>query len=315
MRNHKWLRPWPGSISAQHHRGFTLIELLVVIAIIGVLIALLLPAVQAAREAARRMQCRNNLRQMGIALHNYHDTNGSFPSGVVAQTCAHWSGLLLPQLEQVPLYDTIEWNGQWNSPDTPNGRACSLVLPMFRCPSSAVPDHMSSGGISQRVPCTYLACASGILTRESSDPRIGLHNDGVFFVDSKVAIADIFDGTSNTVAIGEALCRFDITAPDVTSLVQWVDHWYIGSPEVYRSPYTELSEALGSTGVAINTVLSSDSDIYIDEKELCFSSYHANSAQVLYCDGHTTVVSSGVDRSIWNSIGTRSGSEIFSEAP
>ncbi len=302
-------------MTSRHDRAFTLVELLVSLAIIGVLVALLLPAVQSAREAARRMQCRNNLRQMGIALHNYHGTNGSFPSGVVAPTCALWSGLLLPQLEQQPLYDTIEWNGQWNQDDSPNARACAVLLPVFRCPSAGVPDHLDTAGMPNRVPCTYLACASGTLSRESSDPRIGLRNDGVFYVDSAIRIGEIGDGTSNTVAVGEALCRFDILARDVTTLVQWVDHWYIGSPEVYRSPYTEVSEALGSTAVTINIVFNGDVNIYIDEKELCFSSNHSNTAQVLFCDGHTDVFSATVDSGIWRALGTRDGFEIPASSP
>ena len=92
--------------------GFTLVEVLVVIAIIGGLIALLMPAVQAAREAARRTQCQNNLHQIGIALHHYHDAGGSFPSGVIEPHRTMWTALLLRHIEQGPLYDTLEFGQQ-----------------------------------------------------------------------------------------------------------------------------------------------------------------------------------------------------------
>lgn len=296
--------------------GFTLVELLVVIAIIGVLIGLLLPAVQAAREAARRVQCLNNLKQIGIAVHHYHDVARSFPSGVVGATCAMWSGLLLPQLEQEPLYNTITWNRQWNQAGSPNARACSQLLPMYRCPSAVAPDHHDNAGIPHRVPCTYLACASGKLARESGpDPRVGLANDGAFFVDSAVRFADVKDGTSHTVAMGEALFRWDVVAPDATTQLQVVDHWYIGSPDVYHLPFTEVSEALGSTAVAINAVMDDDPSIAIDEKELCFSSYHSDMVQVLFCDGRATSVSVSVEDRIWRSLGTRAGREDTSDVP
>src|SRR5678810_851038 len=102
-------------------RAFTLVELLVVIAIIGVLVALLLPAVQSAREAARRTQCANNLKQMGIGLHNYHDTFQRFPFGW-SDRGAGWTSMLLPYIEQIPLWDTPGFNesNNWDSDNSPN---------------------------------------------------------------------------------------------------------------------------------------------------------------------------------------------------
>ena len=98
--------------------GFTLVELLVVIAIVGILVSLLLPAVQAVREAARRLQCSNNFHQMGIALHNYHDIHRTFPSGVVEPSYVMWSGSLLPFLEQSNLYQTLDFSKRWEFPGT-----------------------------------------------------------------------------------------------------------------------------------------------------------------------------------------------------
>src|SRR5436309_1810563 len=137
----------------QRHRGFTLIELLVVIAIIAVLIALLLPAVQAAREAARRMQCVNNMKQLGLALHNYHDLHNVIvtariydpvkqcPGGNVLSGCQDtpWFCLMLPQYEQVPLYNafnfTIGSSGPGNIGLAANSTVTATKIALFQCPS------------------------------------------------------------------------------------------------------------------------------------------------------------------------------------
>jgi prepilin-type N-terminal cleavage/methylation domain-containing protein/prepilin-type processing-associated H-X9-DG protein len=287
--------------------GFTLVELLVVIAIIGILVALLLPAVQAAREAARRIQCQNNLRQMAIAVHNYHGAHGNFPSGVIRANRTLWSGLILTQIEQEPLYGTLEFGRPWDEDGSANERACGVYLPVYRCPSSTAPEHVDLQGIVDRVPCTYLACSSGTAARESGPPPLAGQpdSDGVFFADSRVRVADIRDGTSSTVAIGEALFRTDVHGPDHYGIVQIVDHWYIGTPEGFDN---EISEALGSTAAAINSV--EIDDLFVDEKELCFSSYHPGGAQLAFADGHVSLVSETIDRHTWSALGTRAGREI-----
>ncbi len=147
----------------RRHTGFTLVELLVVIAIIGVLVALLLPAVQAAREAARRAWCKNNLKQIGLAFHLYHDQRKTFPFGFNEHGTA-WSALILPQLEQQGLYDTLTFAefgvGNYDGGGA-NEQACRTVLPVFRCPSAPLPEHDSGFGIVDRTPGTYIANASG----------------------------------------------------------------------------------------------------------------------------------------------------------
>src|SRR5882757_2755439 len=127
----------------QRRRGFTLIELLVVIAIIAVLIALLLPAVQAAREAARRAQCMNNLRQIGLALHNYHDQYNTFPPAYVADATGKpmhsWRVLLLPQLGEGQLYSEYDFSEPWDGPN--NSRLLTRMPRVYACPSHSTPGH------------------------------------------------------------------------------------------------------------------------------------------------------------------------------
>ena len=149
--------------------AFTLVELLVVIAIIGILVGLLLPAVQAAREAARRMQCANNLKQMGLALHEYHDSHRTFPSGFIFPNRVFWTGMILPYVEQGPLYQTLDFRLPFNDGNLPNGAACAKYLPIFRCPSSNSPERLSVQGVSNRVPSNYLGVGSGTATRDRGE--------------------------------------------------------------------------------------------------------------------------------------------------
>jgi prepilin-type N-terminal cleavage/methylation domain-containing protein/prepilin-type processing-associated H-X9-DG protein len=193
--------------------GFTLVELLVVITIIGILIALLLPAVQAARDAARRAQCVNNLKQFGLALHNYHQNRGTFPRySYPPVKFSLWQGMsvhvmLLPYLEQPAIYEQWNWSRSWDDPLI--GRPSNLVLKnrklsAFRCPSdSAFPDPAYPGNnyvVSQGPTVGW-----GNTTPALSPAPAAADMIGVFRPDAEVTIAEIRDGTSNTIAISEQL--------------------------------------------------------------------------------------------------------------
>ncbi len=290
-------------------RGFSLIELLVVVAIIGLLLAMLLPAIQNVREAARRTQCANRLHQMGLALHNYHNTLGRFPAGIIEENGLLWSGSLLPFLEQQNVVESMRPDMDWTDPA--NAAALQIIFPMYRCPSAAAPlrqDH----GVPDRVPATYLAVASGTLGRESGTPPTlyDAEQDGLFFRDSGTKFRDVRDGTSYTAAIGETLVDVTITAPDHFGIPQLLDHWCVGTSTFSAN---EVSEAIGSTAVPVGVADSHDPRIFIEDKELSYSSRHPGGAQMLFIDGRMQLITDSIDRQIWSAVGTRNGLEVVHE--
>ena len=196
----------------KRRNGFTLIELLVVIAIIAILIALLLPAVQQAREAARRTQCKNNFKQLGIALHNYHDTHKTMPaspvctttegaSGRYKQAWLGWSGLsmLLPYMEQQNIYNRINFNYRWDANiaglSTNSTAATRNRIDTFLCPS----DPGSGVKYSANMGPTSLCLSAGPVSAWS----VGPNKPGLITFRVGTRMRDITDGTSNSIAAGE----------------------------------------------------------------------------------------------------------------
>ena len=311
-----------------NRRAFTLVELLVVIAIIGILIAMLLPAVQAVREAARRIQCANKIKQQSLAMLSYESAHQELPPGVSFPSYAMWSAFILPHIDSNNLFDSIDLRAGFKDVSSANARNIGTLrvsLPFMVCPSSNVPEKQFDAFLGvERSPSCYVACSSGLLCREAGNfPWAGMDagnahpaSDGVFFANSQTPLSDISDGTSSTVLLGEVLPDQNLKGIDAAGSEQKVDHWYIGSRELDSMKLVsgsgkisgENSECMGSTACPINAMLMGEQTT-IDEKELAFGSRHSGGASMGFVDGHVQFFADSVDSAVWSAIGTRGGGE------
>jgi prepilin-type N-terminal cleavage/methylation domain-containing protein/prepilin-type processing-associated H-X9-DG protein len=293
--------------------AFTLIELLVVIAIIGMLVSLLLPAVQKVRESAARLQCQNNLKQLGLACHNYHDVNKGFPPGYLAagpytdgatDTAPGWgwAAFLLPYLEQQNLYQQIDFTQPVQA-----SPAIQTMLPLLLCPSDLPPQaaftltDATLSPVALAAPCSYAATV-GDDSSECDAPT----GDGVFYRNSHTRITDITDGASNTVLIGDR------------AWTQTQGIW-AGAPSgaVTRAgPQNPWPNATASAPMLIlahnNWInIRTDADGGLDD----FSSNHPNGANLVFADGSvhflTSITADGQQRRSFWALGTRAGGEVI----
>ncbi len=320
-------------------RGFTLIELLVVIAIIAVLIGLLLPAVQAAREAARRAQCVNNLKQITLALHNYHDTVGSFPPGGMtdpnwgpASTWWSWASFILPQIENVPLYNSINY-----AHDIAHAANLSTVyqglVTSFLCPSDDSfkvfnDRYWASGTLLTTVvsgaPSNYVGCWGDhkmdtpfdYLSGEPGGPNYGCKNTfrGMLGQCSNGAVAgirDTTDGTSNTMFIGE-------NSPNYCGALVWANgdamlattiiplNWLTNYKDGQREPNGDLCDRT-------KTYTNSSFHCYRNQAfNLAFKSKHPGGCNVSFVDGSVKFLKQTINNRVYIALGTRAQGEVVS---
>jgi prepilin-type N-terminal cleavage/methylation domain-containing protein/prepilin-type processing-associated H-X9-DG protein len=330
-------------------RAFTLIELLVVVSIIGLLIGLLLPAVQAARESARRMQCVNNLKQLALGAHNFETANGSFPPGTSGgPSLASTRVLLLPYLEQASLYNRFDLTT--NVSDTlVNLTARSQDIAMFLCPSDPSTGRWVDPPLVEGDPpvgsgrSNYYGNLGIHAWAYNQSPNYAYTKDarhaGVFAYVSSTRLADIADGTSNTVMFAEVKRGAFPNNNEIDIIVVQPNLWGTGSPVTNANNLTPPAvcnklpgyKQLTYTGLQYQrgTLLAS---LYThtvapnSKKRDCVSfptlelahlasrSYHSGGVNVALCDGSVRFVKDSLQLDVWKALGTRAGGETIDSA-
>ena len=307
-----------GSVASQYRRhGFTLVELLVVITIIGILIALLLPAVQAAREAARRMQCANNFKQAGLAMHNYHSVKNCFPPGLFGKVYANptryfyfsWSTYTLPYMEFGALYDNINFGAQgsyYDSTRTPgrlsNQQVSGTKVPAYLCPSDPAGGEgicvspPASGKYEPQCGASNIAgVADSWSWQETSSNTVPLDfpkSDGIMGANVPCTIADVKDGTSNTLMLGET------TGGGQGSYVGyfWACWDVADMRNGVNGPYTLPGGASSVSG------------------QNGFSSFHPGGCNFTMGDGSVSFISQNIGQNLLIALTTRDGANVYNSS-
>jgi prepilin-type N-terminal cleavage/methylation domain-containing protein len=306
-------------------RGFTIVELLVVIAIIGTLVALLLPAVQAARESARRTSCSNNLKQLALALLNHCDSKRKFPAGTSSTNVltsfpsnwcssgtdqtnaarAPWSVMILPFLEQESLFATAELDKKFaavndvsvlETTSTKNTAIFKTLNPSFRCPSNPA-------GAGDSPFTSYLSVQGGGPTASCSTEtaRRVFYRNGILFHNSSIGLHEITDGTSKTFLIGET--KYCMTkganAANPNRFMSWASSGY--APRSNAAPWASAAARL-----QINSVPGSGNDFdTMDTTTRLFGSFHPAGCHFAYADGAVAFANEGMDLSVYQNLAIR----------
>ncbi|MEW4452258.1 DUF1559 domain-containing protein [Bremerella sp. JC817] len=324
--------------------GFTLVELLVVIAIIGVLIALLLPAVQQAREAARRSQCVNNLKQHGLALHNFHDTFNRFPPGTTnnlrpfgTATANKWGTSwmvhILPYVELGNVYDIIDLSQHWNDgsvSDACGVDAGSPIFGIYECPSASLQQELGNDAVKTMI-ADYISIAGVVngfggvtgATQNDTDHGPSAMN-GVLYYNSKTTFASITDGSSNTLAVSEVggwLKNSSGTRTDVRSMQYGFNMGTRGQ----NNNTTTLPGSGSSDGRAFNTTSlryrinpTNNFSISCSSEGICgnygnnspLRSEHPGGVNALFCDGSIHFLPETIDLTTLGNLGVRNDGNV-----
>jgi len=332
----------------RHHRGFTLIELLVVIAIIAVLIALLLPAVQAAREAARRAQCVNNLKQIGLAMHNYHDVNGSLPPGVKSCCWGTWILFLLPQIEQQPLFnawnfggDYLYYQGVYDAPlryaGVANATVSATRINAYMCPSDGNNTSLSTigptiGGVKYSTTSQNYVVNFGNLHTAQPASFLNVPFGGAPFSDIDAGLTGVSLGTSgqrvfNFSTIGDGLTNTMLASECIVGTgtggtykasyeLRGFSWWgsaasYVG----WLAPNSTLPDVLEASSYCVTPSPSNPPCIEPTTalpKMNAARSRHPGGVNVTMADGSVKFMKNSISINIWRALSSSRGSEIIS---
>lgn len=325
-------------------RAFTLVELLVVIAIIGVLVGLLLPAVQAAREAARRMQCSNNLKQYGLGIHNYNSTFNTFPlcatgsNGSIIPRLT-WQVRILPYMEQGTVYDKVDFSIDMRRVAVVPGKILWEISPPYtHCPSDGYPAVLNPGTTAARAHCNY----GGSLGSQKVDglnlskchpftafeqvlpggnARFGQSSNksqvsGIFsFGNSVMKFADVTDGTSNTLLVGEVLPGCQWNNGGDTQAGTWINSWgnlfSIGGGVSTITPINEMTTCEGSRKIRDPACNPASGDTM--QYAYGFKSKHTGGAQFTLADGSVRFISETIDHVMFQSVGARADGNVLGD--
>ena len=293
-------------------RGFTLIELLVVIAIISVLVSLILPAVQQARESARRLQCKNNLKQIGLALQNYHSLLNVFPSGYVSLFDGSgndlgpgwgWGAMILPQLDQGNLQNTINFSQPIEAGVNLAPRTTNVIA--YLCPSDTLQPKWSAVTRDAQANPTGTICdvSSSDYVGVFGVSEPGINGEGIFYRNSRVSMKDVRDGSAQTFLVGERTHTY-CQATWVGSVTGALLYPPAGSP---ASP--EMQVAAGMTLGHTQEGAPNAPDIECNN----FSSRHTGGAHFVFVDGHVQFISKNISRLTFQALSTRNGGESIGE--